>query len=303
MLDALSLGQIRTFVAIAEAGSFRAAGLRLRRAQSAISHAVAALEAALNVTLFDRSGRRPVLTDAGRALLEDARSVLLRVDFLRARARGLEQSVELELALVADTLFPLSRLCQALQHWRALQPSVQVQLSLEPLGAPLAALLAGHCTMAIMVGEHFHHPHIELEALEPVELVAVVAATHPLAALVRQGAALQTADLADHLQIVQTDPSALSEGRSFGVLSPHTWRVSEQSAKLALIRQGLGWGRLPHWAVATDLAAGCLLPLPVSLYGPEGRSSMRAYLAHRLDQPLGPAALTLRRVLAQAATQ
>ena len=43
MLDALTLDQLRTFVAVAEAGSFRAGAKRLSRVQSAVSHALAAL--------------------------------------------------------------------------------------------------------------------------------------------------------------------------------------------------------------------------------------------------------------------
>ncbi len=93
MLDALTLDQMRIFVAIAEAGSFRAAASRLSRVQSAVSHAVANLEAELGVSLFDRSGHRPVLTPAGRSLLSDARAILLKTDTMRARARGLGEGV------------------------------------------------------------------------------------------------------------------------------------------------------------------------------------------------------------------
>lgn len=89
MLDALTLDQMRIFVAIAETGSFRAAAARLSRVQSALSHAVANLKAELGVSLFDRSGHRPVLTPAGRSLLSDARAILLKTDTMRARARGL----------------------------------------------------------------------------------------------------------------------------------------------------------------------------------------------------------------------
>jgi len=107
MLDPLTLDQMRSFVAVVENGSFRAAARRLARVQSAVSHAVANFEAALGVTLFDRSERRPQLTAEGRALLADARAILLKVDALRARARGLGEGVELGLSLVVDTLFPM----------------------------------------------------------------------------------------------------------------------------------------------------------------------------------------------------
>ena len=99
MLDALTLDQIRTFAAVAEAGSFRAGAKRLSRVQSAVSHAIGNLEAELGVTLFDRSSHRPTLTSDGRALLADGRAILLKVDLMRARARGLGEGVELRLSV------------------------------------------------------------------------------------------------------------------------------------------------------------------------------------------------------------
>ena len=59
MLEALSLDQLRMFIAAAETGSFSAAGRKLRRAQSLVSQAVANLEEQLKVKLFDRSASTP----------------------------------------------------------------------------------------------------------------------------------------------------------------------------------------------------------------------------------------------------
>src|SRR6202166_3196584 len=86
LLDGVSLDQLRTFIAAADEGSFSAAGRRLKRAQSVVSQTLANLEGQLGVKLFDRSVRFPVLTDHGRALLADARSVAGNVDLLKARA-------------------------------------------------------------------------------------------------------------------------------------------------------------------------------------------------------------------------
>lgn len=106
MIDALTLDQMRSFVAVVDSGSFRAAAARLSRVQSGVSVAIANLETQLGVLLFDRSGHRPVLTAEGQALLANARDILLRVDAMRARARGMGEGVELELAISVDTLFP-----------------------------------------------------------------------------------------------------------------------------------------------------------------------------------------------------
>ena len=294
MLDALTLDQIRMFVTVAEAGSFRSGASRLLRAQSAVSHAIANLENQLGVALFDRSGHRPVLTVAGLALLEDARAVLLKVDFMKSRARGLVDGVETELALVVDTLYPLPVVAAALKDLRDALPAVRLRLATEALGGPLQALREQRCDLAILAGEDFLDPRIDTEALQPVPIVAVAAAGHPLA---RRRRALSSVDLADHLQIVLEDPTPLSQGRDFGVLSPQTLRVGSQDAKRALILAGVGWGRLPRWAVARELADRQLVLLSASALGPGGVSHTAAYLARRTDRPLGAAATLLRDAL------
>lgn len=177
MLDALTLDQMRALVAVADSGSFRAAATRLLRVQSAVSHAIANLENQLGVSLFDRSGHRPTLTPEGRALLEDARAILLKVDAMRARARGLGEGVELGLSIVVDTLFPIAIVGGALKALHGTYPTVGVRLSVAPLGAPLAALREGRCTLGITVGEDFRDPRIELEALSSLSFVAVAAAS------------------------------------------------------------------------------------------------------------------------------
>jgi len=69
MLDAITLDQLRTFIAAVDEGSFSAAGRKLDRAQSVASQTLANLEARLGVKLFDRSARYPRLTEEGRRLL------------------------------------------------------------------------------------------------------------------------------------------------------------------------------------------------------------------------------------------
>jgi DNA-binding transcriptional LysR family regulator len=300
MLDALTLDQLRTFVAIAEARSFRAAAGRLARVQSAVSQAIANLETELGARLFDRSGYRPTLTPEGQALLADARAILLKVDTMRARARGLGEGLELRLAIALDPQFPLGLAAAALKDLHDTYPSVSVSMWTAPLGAAIVALREGHCTLAITAAD-IPDPRIELESLSFVPRAAVAAVTHPLATRSRGGPPLTAAELADYLQIVVPDPSPLTEGRDFGVLSPGTWRVSDNATKHALILAGLGWGSLPLWLVERDLAEGRLVRIATAEFGQKGETFVRAYLAHRTDQALGPAARALRQALLQRA--
>src|SRR5882762_9273173 len=91
MIEALSLDQLRTFIAAAETGSFSAAGRKLRRAQSVVSQSLANLEAQLGVKLFDRTARYPTLTEHGRSLLHDARGVADGIDDFKARAKAMRE--------------------------------------------------------------------------------------------------------------------------------------------------------------------------------------------------------------------
>src|ERR1700730_11602089 len=104
MLHGVSLDQLRTFIAAAEEGSFSAAGRHLKRAQSVVSQTLANLEGQIGVKLFDRSGRFPVLTDQGRALLADARAIAGNVDPFKARAKSLAGELEPELSVAVDVM-------------------------------------------------------------------------------------------------------------------------------------------------------------------------------------------------------
>jgi DNA-binding transcriptional LysR family regulator len=300
MLDALTLDQMRVFVTVAESGSFRAGAGRLSRVQSAVSHAIANLETELGVSVFDRSGHRPTLTPAGQALLANARDILMRVDAMRARAKGLGEGVELELSLIVDTLVPIASVGAALNAMRALYPSVAIRMSVEPLGGPISGLMERRYMLGIAAGDGFRDPRIVLEALSSVPLVAVVSAQHPLARHT-QSEALDVSDLADHIQVVLSDLSGLSEGRDFGVISPQTCRVTGQDTKHALILAGLGWGRLPYWQVERDIAEGRLVRLATTALGRNSEVAMETYLARRIDEPLGPAARAFTEALKRGA--
>ncbi|PDS99880.1 LysR family transcriptional regulator [Rhizobium sp. S9] len=296
MLSGLTLDQMRTFVTVVESGSFRSGAARLSRVQSAVSHSIANLELELGVALFDRSGHRPILTSEGQALLANVRDILLRVDAMRARALSIGDGVELELSLTVDTLFPIATIGAALAEMRIEYPTVSIRLAVEPLGGPIASLMEKRSALAIVVGEDFRDPRIALEAITSIEQVAVVSPGHPLA-LRPHGDIVGLPDLADHLQIVLSDPTSLSEGRSFGVLSPQTCRVGSQDTKHAMILAGLGWGRLPTWQVERDISDGRLRRLLANALGRNGQLASEAYVAHRLDKPLGPAAQAFRRAL------
>src|SRR6202008_3885192 len=107
MLDAVSLDQLRTFIAAVDEGSFSAASRKLLRAQSVVSETISNLEEQIGVKLFDRSGRYQKLTAEGLAVLADARSIIPGVDVLKAGAKGMSGGLEPELSVVIDVFYPI----------------------------------------------------------------------------------------------------------------------------------------------------------------------------------------------------
>lgn len=256
-----SLDQLRIFLAVTEEGSFNRAARKLGRALSVVSYGIAALEAQLGVSLFDRAGsRRPVMTEAGRALLADARAVADEVDGMLARARGIRQGLETELALAVDVMFPSSAVAQVLRDFQTAFPTVDLRLHVEALGAVAALLLDRKADLAIGGPDILDLPELERRAIGRVELVPVAAPGHPLA----RETPISPGETRGHLQLVLTDRSPLTEGREFSVFSPRTWRLADLGAKHALLLEGIGWGNMPRHAIAGDIAAGrlCELVLP-----------------------------------------
>src|SRR6516164_1158251 len=105
-----TLDQLRVFLTVVEVGSFAGAARRLGRATSVISYSISNLEAQLGVLLFDRkSTRKPQLTEAGRGVLSEVRTITNGVNLLRAKVRSLRQEIEAEISLVLDVMLPAAR--------------------------------------------------------------------------------------------------------------------------------------------------------------------------------------------------
>lgn len=280
-----TLDQLQVFLAVAESGGFSAAARKLNRAQSVVSYTIANLEAQLEVALFDRTGtRRPRLTEAGRALLEDARRMVAGLQLLRARARGLRQGLEAELAVAVEVLMPMPVLTDVLQAFRDEFPTVGVRLYTGALGAVADLVLRGEADLGIGGEEAGAPDAIVRRKIGEQQIVPVAAPGHPLA-LAR--APVPAPVLREHFQIVITDLTERTRGKDFNVHAFNTWRVTDAATKRALILEGLGWGGLPRWMIRDALKSGQLVELPLEPYPP---TAYPLYALRAADAACGPAA-------------
>jgi DNA-binding transcriptional LysR family regulator len=280
-----TLDQLRAFVAVAETGSFSSAAKVLDRAQSVVSYTIANLEAQLGCALFERARRRPVLTEAGRAMLIDARRVDMMMRGMAARAAGLTGGLEGEVSLTVDVMYPSARLVTVLQAFAAEFPTVALKLQMEALGGVLKLVLDGESGLGIAGPQESWPDSIEVVAAAGgVRLESVAAPCHPLA---QHKGKIPFAVLREHTQLVLSDRSRMTEGHNFGVYATHTWRLGDLDAKHRLLLAGLGWGSMPEQIVAADIAAGTLVRLDQADRGHD--FYYRFSLIRRVDTHSGPA--------------
>lgn len=260
MFDALTLDQIRTFIAAAEEGSFSAAARKMRRAQSVVSEVVRALEGQVGVPLFDRSSRSPRLTAEGMLLLTEARAVIGSVDNFKGRASGMASGLETRLTIIIDVFFPIDVLIDAAEVFREKFPSIPLRVFSEPYANVYQSVIDNGASFGI-AGSRPNLPHfLSPEKLHDLKIILVAAPEHPLAEL---SAPISADSFRGHTQLVLQDSYESSAGHEFGVPPTMIWRMPTLSAKRSFLLKGLGWGGVPLHDVSDDLSAGRLVELRI----------------------------------------
>lgn len=280
MIGALTLDQLRVLVAIADEGSFSAAARRLRRAQSAVSQAMANLERVQGVTLFDRSAYRPAFTQEGRVLVTQARHVLAGAERFEAIAAGTREGVEAELALAIDPLVPSLPLIRGLRELGEAFPDLPVRFSTETLGGSLRRLRAGEATLAVCLLLPVIPDDVAAYPLLSVTMRPVVAPSHPLA---RLGRPVTRDDLEGHVQLVLSDPVE-PDAAGYGLLSRRLWRFVDLARRLDFLLAGLGWCRMPDHLAAPLVEEGRLVELRAT-EDVQPPDTLTIYAAHRRADP------------------
>lgn len=260
VLDNVTINQLRAFVAVCDQGSFSGAARQLRRAQSAISHAIKALESAFDVELFERNTRKAQLTAAGRSLLPDARAVISRTEEMKNRAGAIAKAGVPQVSVAVDAYFPRANLIDCLQTLQAEFPTAAMNLRITTMQAGENLVLEGVCALAVTIDDV---PEVNADVLErrwlrEAKMVTVCAPFHPLGSTPTP---IAKDEFARHVQIIVTDNQREAEKTQTGVAGKRQWLVNDLGAKHDLLKAGLGWGHLPRHLVAEDLVSGQLVEL------------------------------------------
>lgn len=118
----------RTFLSVAEEGSLSAAARKLDQTQPTISRQIAALEAALGIILFERTGRSVHLTGAGMELLEHIRAMSQGADRVALAASGRAQAIEGQVRITASDMMSAYILPPVVQALSRKAPELDIDI-------------------------------------------------------------------------------------------------------------------------------------------------------------------------------
>ena len=245
---------LHAFLAVADSGSFSAAGERLHLTQPAISKRIAGLEQGLGRRLFDRIGRQVALTEAGHALLPRARRILAELDDTRRALDNLDAMVGGRLLLATSHHVGLHRLPPLLRRFGREHPRVALDIRFLDSEQAWDEVLHGRVDLAVTTLGPARAP-LRTVAVWDDPLEFVVAPDHPLAGrrqvrlrdLAAHPAVLPDADTFTH-RIVAARLAAEGLAPALRMTSNHL-----ETLKM-LVGVGLAWSVLPRTMLDAQVA-------------------------------------------------
>lgn len=244
----LSLNNLKTFIEVADKGSFSAAARHIGKAQSAVSISIANLEIDLGVELFNRQGKFPVLTQEGQVLLREARQIVNSCHTFIERARAFEGGIDSILRIAVDEIISKEILMDLLEKFSKKFAATELEILYGTLGDIQTMVEQGRVDIGILVPNNLPNQINPNRLVSHIAFIPVVSVEHPLA----KKKELTLHDLESHRQLVVTSRGGEREEESI-ILGKQIWMIESTDAIIDMVRRGVGWSFLPTQAVARDI--------------------------------------------------
>ncbi|GBE07643.1 MAG TPA: LysR family transcriptional regulator [Gammaproteobacteria bacterium] len=261
-MNPLTLEALQVLDAIDRKGSFASAATSLNRVPSALSYTVHKLEQDLGVSLFQKQGRRSVLTNAGQHLMLQGRELLTAADALTDSTIQVATGWEPRLRIALDTIIPAELIFPLINRLYEIQPNIEIDLTEEVLGGTWEALDYGRVDLAIgAVGSPPGHKGIRCFDWLTVKSVFVSTPDHPVC---QHPQPLSDNIVMQYRSVIIRDSSRHEAPLSRGILNKENFiHVESMEQKIQAHRLGLGIGFVPHFRVEQYLERGELVSLIV----------------------------------------
>ncbi|WP_438852921.1 LysR family transcriptional regulator [Brevundimonas nasdae] len=258
----MTLERLRIFVAVAEREHVTAAARALNLTQSAVSNAIAALEAEHDVHLFDRVGRGVVLNQTGRAFLPEAKAVLARAAAAEAALADMSALRRGRLTIFASQTIASAWLPRRLAAFHAAYPGVELDVAIGNTREAAQAVLSGAAELGLVEGE-IDQPMLDQTVVGSDRLAVLVTPDHPWAGVRR----LNAATLATQAWVLREagsgTRSTLEAALRRAGVDPETLSIAmtlpSNEAVLAAAEAGAGATALSESVAYASVAAGRLV--------------------------------------------
>lgn len=254
----LTLDALTVLDAIDRKGSFAAAAEELYRVPSAISYTVQKLEQDLDITIFDRTGHRAVLTTEGKALLEEGRQLLLAAHDIENRVKRIATGWEAELCIAAETIISLPALLSLVEDFYSENYGTRIHIRREVLGGLWDALVTRRADLIVGAGgDGLPGGGYSSTPLGEFNMVFAVSPDHPLADLQEP---LVSEDIMKYRVVAIADTSRQLAPRTSGLLTGQdVLTVPDMESKIEAQIKGLGIGYVPAHFIESDVTNGKLV--------------------------------------------
>ena len=284
MFDRVELPDLRVFITIVRAGSFKAAAVQLGLSASAISHAMRRLEERLGAKLLNRSSRSLAPTDIGRELAQrlDQGFDTIRLALAELDAPGVGRYGELRINVFADAAHLL--IAPAIPAFAQQCPEVRLTVVVE--NRPIDIVAEGY-EAGVRYGNYVPEDMVTVPLSGPQRWVVVAAPSY----LRRHGEPQHPDELAQHtcLQLLLGDNSAykweLGRGRvraDFSVRGLIT--INDSATTIATAKAGVGLAYVLEQRVAEELKDGSLRVV-LADYAARGEPFHMYYSSRRHNHP------------------
>lgn len=264
----ITLEALEILDAIDRKGSFAAAAESLSRVPSAVTYSIRKLEEDLDVELFNRSGHRAMLTEAGEELLKEGRHLLLAAQELEARVKRVATGVETELTIALSDALPIEPLFNLINEFYTLGFGTKIKVLQEVYGGTWDALVSGRAEISVGIpGDASTSGGFSIKPMGILPFVFAVAPSHPLAVI---NTPLENQDIIQYRSVSAADSSRNLPPRTSGILTGQdVLTVANMHSKVKAQIKGLGVGYLPKYLADEQVALGKLVIKEVAESKPE----------------------------------
>ncbi|WP_394780305.1 LysR family transcriptional regulator [Undibacterium sp.] len=281
-----SLESLAMFAEAATLGSFSAAARKLGKQQSTVSEAIANLEIDLGLSLFDRSTRRPTLTEHGKAMLLHAQRVMEANDGMTRAASLLAGGLESHISLVVSDTYQVP-LELVLGDFERRYPHLELECMVAEHTDVVELVQEGRAQLGLVAAQPDYPPDIGFESITEHSTIGLyVGRQHPLATAPQISTALLHQHRELRLNTYTGDAVQRRRGRA--------WSSSSYLLLMEMAELGFGWVELPSW-IRKRFAADSL----VELQGMGWPKSVQVDAIWSRRRSLGPAGSWLLDTLVQ----